>query len=129
MTVDVQTRANCNGHTKSNPPAAYYPQHTLPKDIEPDAVAAEWTTSFREYLQTNDLRPSKDVFLDESYWRDHLCFSWLFHTWHGPHEISSFHRRHQKGFQARGVTVDDGDFNPKPKIVRVDYDGDVHGIE
>ena len=111
------------------PSAAIYPQLSLPNDVKTDTVAEEWITSFRQFLQNNDICPPKDVFFDESYWRDHLCLSWDFHTWHGPDKISCFLHRQQKGCRLRQVSIDRSDLNKTPKLVPIDHNGNVHGIQ
>lgn len=68
-------------------------------------------------------------FLMESYWRDHLCLSWDFHTWHGPDEISFFLRHQQKGCRLRQASIDGSGSDKKPKLVPIDHDGSVHGLQ
>lgn len=102
------------GQKESHPPAATYPQLSLPSDVKNDTVAAEWIVSFKKFLQNRDICPPKDIFFGESYWRDHLCLSWDFHTFHGPDEISSFLRHQQKVCLIRQVSIDVSDPDKKP---------------
>jgi hypothetical protein len=115
--------------TRANLPAATYPHLSLPGDVKTEAVAAEWIASFKKFLQNKDLCPPRDIFFEESYWRDHLCFSWDFHTWHGPEKMSSFLRDLQRGCQFRQVSVDSSDPDKSPKLVPIDHNGNVHGMQ
>lgn len=119
----------CNGQRKSHPPAATYPQLSLPNDVKNDNVAAEWIISFRQFIENKDICPPKELFFGESYWRDHLCLSWDFHTFHGPDEINCFLRRQQKGCRIRQVSIDVSDPDKKPKLMPIDHNGNVHGIQ
>ena len=112
-----------------NPPTAFYPNHNLPNGVEPRAVAAEWIVRFSRFIQTEEVSPPTDTFFDESYWRDHLCFSWCFHTSHGPDEITSFLRGCQKACGLCRLSIDEDSTDKRPKIVQVDFDEKVHGVQ
>ena len=114
--------------TEHHPSAATYPHVSWPNDPETETVAAEWIVSFRQFLQ-NNVYPPKDIFFNESYWRDHLCFSWDFHTWHGPDEVSFFLRHQKKGRRLRQASIDTSGSDKKPKLVPIDHNGRLHGIQ
>ncbi|KAI1802053.1 FAD/NAD(P)-binding domain-containing protein [Daldinia bambusicola] len=119
------------GQTEVNLPAATYPSFLQPRDdVDPQEVATNWITSFERFLQSQYVHPPRDIFFEESYWRDHLCFSWDFQTWHGPEAMNSFLGRLQPGCQFRRVSMDDS-ANPdkRPQLVSVDNDGKVRGVQ
>jgi len=53
--------------------------------IDPHKEVTKWVANFNEAVKTNP--GIADLFLTESYWRDHLCLTWEFHTLHGPEKI------------------------------------------
>lgn len=129
MTSDPPGVPFRTGQRNAGPSAATYPRLSLPNEIKIDSVAAEWIASFGQFLQNKDLCPPRDIFFDESYWRDQLCLSWDFHTWHGPDEISFFLRQQKKGCRLRQVSIDERGPDKKPKFVPIDHNGNVHGIQ
>lgn len=129
MTSDPRGVPLRTGQRNAYPSAATYPQLSLPNDVKTDTVAAEWIVSFGKFLTSKDICPPKDIFFEESYWRDQLCLSWDFRTWHGPDEISFFLRHQKKGCRLRQVSTDSSDSDKKPKLVPVDHNGNVHGIQ
>lgn len=116
---------------EANLPPATYPDSLPPsEDVDPQVVVKDWIVSFEQFLQTKDVHPPRDIFFEESYWRDHLCFSWDFQTCHGPEAISSFLDHLQPGCRLRRVFIDGRDDPDKqPQLVSVDHDGKVYGIQ
>ncbi len=123
---DSQGARLCQGHY---PSVATYPHVSLPYDPKTNTVAAEWIVSSRKFLQNDDVCQPRNIFFNESYWRDHLCLSWDFHTWHGPDEISFFLRHQQKGCRLWQASIDVSGSDKKPKLVSIDHNGSVHGIQ
>ncbi|KAI1481937.1 FAD/NAD(P)-binding domain-containing protein [Daldinia eschscholtzii] len=119
------------GQTEVNLPAATYPNFLPPgDDVNPIMVATNWITSFEKFLQSQYSHPPRDIFFEESYWRDHLCFSWDFQTWHGPEAMNSFLGRLQSGCRFKQVSIDNSnDPDKRPQLVSVDHDGKVRGIQ
>jgi len=62
----------------------------LPKapkaEVDANLVATAWVESFNTSIKKGNL---SDLFLAESYWRDHLCLTWDFHCLQGPEKINS----------------------------------------
>jgi hypothetical protein len=41
-----------------------------------DKATEEWVNSFNKIIETGSFAGLKDLFVQDSYWRDHLCLSW-----------------------------------------------------
>ncbi|KAK3365104.1 hypothetical protein B0T24DRAFT_652243 [Lasiosphaeria ovina] len=79
---------------------------------------------------TVSLLAATDIFFEESYWRDHLCFSWDFHTWRGPEEMSSFLQKLGHGCRFRRVSIDNsGDPDKRPALVSADHYSNIRGVQ
>ncbi|TAQ84823.1 hypothetical protein B7494_g6857 [Chlorociboria aeruginascens] len=52
-------------------------------------IASEWVSNFNKIVIKPDLDVAdmSNLFASESFWRDHLCLSWDFHTLEGPQKI------------------------------------------
>jgi len=49
------------------------------KAVKPDEIekaTEEWVNSFNKIIKTGSFSDLKNIFLPDSYWRDHLCLSW-----------------------------------------------------
>ena len=53
----------------------------------PTAVAARWLESFSAALALGDISAAAELFLEESYWRDLLTFTWNIETMEGRNAI------------------------------------------
>ena len=90
-------------------------------NIDPQKEVTKWVTNFNEvYSKFTNVKKTHtkfkeqalllksrlgDLFLAESYWRDHLCLAWEFHTLHGPKKIVSL-LEEMKGCRIKAVAVD-----------------------
>ena len=106
---------------------ASYPQVTTEKDVDARNVALDWTKQFAEALNT-DLSAIRQLFLAQSYWRDHLGLSWDYHTLEGPDVIISFLQNAPNGCRIKAVQVDDSNDFRKPNLGAVDFNGKIKGI-
>ena len=130
MPPDQRRVPSRTGQRNSHPPTATFSQFSFPNDVKNDTVAREWILSFQQFLQTKDICPPKNIFFDESYWRDHWCLLWDFYTSHCPDEISRFMRHRQKGCRIQQVSMDLSDSAKEPKkLVPLDHNGNVHGMQ
>ncbi|KAF5971307.1 putative flavin-containing protein [Fusarium bulbicola] len=111
------------------PPAAAYPEAGLPKNINLEDVPAEWVKSFGKLIHSQDPALADDAFIQESFWRDHLCFSWDFHTLHGHREVISFLKRQRQDFLLQRISVDMDCPDKKAKLAAIDHNGKVRGIQ
>lgn len=57
-------------------------------DIAPTTKASNWLASFARALESNDVTATTGLFLDESYWRDLLTFTWNIKTMEGREAIA-----------------------------------------
>jgi hypothetical protein len=121
----------CEGGTGGHPLAAQYPQASLPGEFDIDIVAENWIRTFQCFLHKGkeEIYRLQDIFLAESYWRDHLCLSWDFHTWRGPDEITSFLQQHPEGCRLRRVSIERGPSDKKPQLAPIDHNGKVYGLQ
>ncbi|KAL8759440.1 MAG: hypothetical protein Q9199_000745 [Rusavskia elegans] len=81
---------------------------TRSEPIDPQGVATAWLDAFNHLIAGHDL-DIQDLFLDTSYWRDLLCTTWNFHTYHGLSKIMS---RHQEA-----------------NLCPIDFHGNLQGIQ
>jgi hypothetical protein len=114
----------------SIPPAIYpHASSTIPTEIESiRAVANCWILSLNRVLANNDLNAFGNLFHEESYWRDHLCLSFDFHTFHGPRNMGSFIRSHSKCSRLRRIAIDESDEYHMPAVKPLDAKGEILGI-
>lgn len=68
-----------------------------PKNI--DEIASTIIDQFNKALSTGDTQAILDLFLDDSYIRDHLALSWDFRTLKGKKNIASFLGAETKGLK------------------------------
>jgi len=81
-------------------------------------------------LKSKDYHKLSELFLEESYWRDHLAFSWTFHTLHGPSEIISFFKTHKNGCRIQGLEIDESTPFRAPHVnPAFDGAGKISGVE
>lgn len=109
-------------------PIAQWPASTKDDAVDAPAVAAKVIDSLNESLLKKDHKAVADLFLENSYWRDHLGMSWDFRTMKGRDKIISFL---DKGHHLVNVEIDmnypfkhDG-----PKLATFRGDGSSPGIE
>lgn len=90
------------------------------------SIAQQWFKTLQQVLATEPLPPFGDVFLENSYWRDHLCLSWDFRTLHRPSKIDSFFASHPHGVRIKSLAID-----PKHEVsvTTLDAEGEVKGVQ
>lgn len=74
------------------PPASWSIQPS--EASEHASIAQSWVASFSNLLSSSSTAPNRaslsNVFLENSYWRDHLGLSWDYRTLHGPSKMEAF---------------------------------------
>ena len=105
-----------------------YPEPLATPSSDPDAAAIKWTSSFNALLQAGSSDVSA-LFLKDSYWRDLLCLSWDFHTFHGPEKVASIITRQTKVWRIKSLNVDKSSEVGKPQISPFDFEGKVKGVQ
>lgn len=68
----------------SLPPATLPPPAPAPTDLTP---IKEWLTAYNKIAESPSAENISELFLENSYWRDHLCLSWDYVTAHGRSKI------------------------------------------
>jgi hypothetical protein len=101
---------------------------TVKAPTDASKVAEDWVASFNRLLASGDDTAVSNLFLDESYWRDQLCFSWDFHTLKGPSGIAAFLNEAKRGKHLASVSVDDTTEFRAPKATPIDPKGEVDGV-
>ena len=105
---------------------ARFPPANKSKPNDPSSIAKTWANAFNNSLESPE--SLSKLFLEESYWRDHLCLSWEFHTLNGPSTIESFLKKASKDCRIKSIEVDDSTPFKAPKYSPVDSKGEVDGV-
>ncbi|OQE23158.1 hypothetical protein PENSTE_c009G03595 [Penicillium steckii] len=99
----------------------------LPKTARVDSnvdskhIAQEWLSSLEVIFRSGDFSHIKDIFNEDSWWRDIISLQWDFRTIHGRGDIERFlieNRAHEP--IACFKLQEDGHFQPKLEIVKED---------
>jgi len=102
---------------------------TVPTELtELHSIAKGWLSCLSQFLNSGGETALRQSFLENSYWRDHLCLSWDFHTFHGPAEVTSFASKHPNGIRIKGINLDMKN-NQAVSVAPVDQRGDLKGIQ
>src|ERR1700709_2501799 len=73
-----------------NIPLGKFPPSCSTTPENPDQIASDIVDRLNDALAKKERQTLSDLFLENSYWRDHLCFSWDFHTITGPEAITAY---------------------------------------
>ena len=96
---------------------------------DPDSVASTWISSLNHVIQKGSTSCSlSSLFLRNAYWRDLLCLSWDFHTFHGPGQMSSFIKDRSKSWRIHTFNIDRRSDTTKPAVSSIDFAGSLKGI-
>ncbi|KAL2001313.1 hypothetical protein VTN02DRAFT_1913 [Thermoascus thermophilus] len=87
------------------------PQVTTP--LDPRAIAQRWITDLEAVLSGNDFSRLRELFHEESWWRDMLALEWNLRTIQNLDRIQDFVRRNQPRAQLSAFRLQDsGKFQP-----------------
>src|ERR1700680_5268621 len=81
---------------------------TLDRPVDPSAAGiavTKWLASFEDALRTRDTDAAVALFLDDSYWRDLIAFSWNIVTVEGPEGVRDILRQTLDRVQPAGFAV------------------------
>ena len=96
-------------------------------DVNLVEVATQWTEAFNKAISVGgDYDGLKDLFLHESYWRDHLALSWSFRTFKGPEKMAEFLKERCR---LKSVAVDRSSEFRSPKVSGFDGEGRIKGVQ
>jgi hypothetical protein len=107
---------------------ANLPESSLPKSIDPKAIASEYISRFNKTIRSADASSLKTLFCQESYWRDHLCLTWDFHTLHGPDKIHDLICK-TNGSRLHSLSLDTSSELRSPKATAVGDDGKTNIVQ
>ncbi|OAX37347.1 FAD/NAD(P)-binding domain-containing protein, partial [Rhizopogon vinicolor AM-OR11-026] len=63
---------------------------SLSPDVDVQAIASQWFSSFKEAMQSKNVPAAMDLLVDDVFWRDMLALSWDFHTFQSAPSVSKF---------------------------------------
>ena len=101
-------------------------ESALPPD--PKRVVDEWASSFSNLLRSGG-NNAATLFHEESYWRDLLCLTWDFHTFHGPKKITELLASRSPKRRIKSIQVDNSSDFRTPKLATLDYLGNIKCIQ
>lgn len=112
-------------------PTAEFPISSIEDVVHADAnqVAIEWAASFSAAVSSQDYIQLGNLFLGESYWRDHLGISWDFHTLKGPEQIINFFKTRKEGCRLKSLSIDNTNATRKPTKTTIDYYGKIPAVQ
>ncbi|KAI8961397.1 FAD/NAD(P)-binding domain-containing protein [Daldinia sp. FL1419] len=111
-----------------NIPIAQWPSTTKDENVDAPAVASKIVNSFNELLSKKDHKGIANLFLEKSYWRDHLGLTWDFRTMKGRDKIIALL---DKGYHLKDIQIDRElpAKNNGPELTSFRADGSVRGIQ
>lgn len=95
-----------------------------PENIE--EATEVWVNAFNKAIQSPDLTGLSDLFISDSYWRDHFCLSWNVHTFKGPEKMLEFLKQ---GCRLKKISVNRSTDVRKPTVTTFDGQGKIQGVQ
>ena len=85
-------------------PLANLPQcDEIQKDINPNKIIDDWIQLFNYAVSNLGAISTSDLFIDQCFWRDHLCMTWDLRTFHAREKIAPLLKH---GCRIKEVTLD-----------------------
>ena len=110
----------------ANLSTANYPETGNISDVNAEIVVTKWIAALNEALDGQQYVDLGQLFLNESYWRDQLAFSWDYRTLRGPEQIVSFF---QSGpARLKSLTIDKSSPSRQPIFSPIDFNAQVNGV-
>ncbi|CAG8262893.1 unnamed protein product [Penicillium olsonii] len=103
-----------------------FPATSSTTPADPDRIAGELIDQLNQCLSAKDSAAVSALFLENSYWRDHLCYVWDYHTIKGSGAIAAFVTGPETSSK---IEIDRSSAFRAPHAGPIDAFGDVHGIE
>jgi hypothetical protein len=107
-------------------PLGQFPETSSTTPENPDEIATEIIDQLNLALSAKDKAGTSSLFIENSYWRDHLCYSWEFHTIKGGQDISAYVTEPKI---ASKIEIDRSSALKAPHVGPIDAFGEVIGIE
>lgn len=109
-----------------NIPLGQFPATNSSAPQDPDNIATALIEKLNSSLASNDSRSLSELFIENSYWRDHLCFSWDYRTLKGREGIAKYVTGSSQSVK---IEIDRSSALKAPHAGPIDAYGEVHGVE
>ena len=107
-------------------PLGVLPQTCSTTPEDPDSVATPLIEKLNDSITKKDSASLAALFLENSYWRDHLCLSWDFRTLKGREVLAKFTVESASSIK---IEIDRSAPFKAPHTGPIDAFGEVYGIE
>ncbi|KAK9774715.1 putative FAD/NAD(P)-binding domain-containing protein [Seiridium cardinale] len=119
-----RTRQIAPGST--NLPIPAWPKDLSNKSVDAGGVATKIIGSLNLALDRGDNATVAKLFLDDGYWRDHLCLTWDLRTMKGSSKIKGFL---DAGHNLKKIEIDRSTPERSPKVAGLNPKGNLSGIQ
>ncbi|PYH88769.1 FAD/NAD(P)-binding domain-containing protein [Aspergillus ellipticus CBS 707.79] len=109
-----------------NVPVGSFPPTCTSTDVNADQLASQLVDQINAALSKGDTEAISQQFLEDGFWRDHLCLTWDFHTAKGRDSISALL---ESGRLPTKVEIDRSTPMRAPHVGPIDAFGQVTGVE
>lgn len=109
-----------------NIPLGEFPTTNSSTPGDPDRIATALVDKLNGSLASRDGRALSELFIENSYWRDHLCFSWDYRTLKGRDGIAKYVTGSSSSVK---VEIVRSSALKAPHAGPIDAYGEIHGIE
>ncbi|KAL2827370.1 hypothetical protein BDW59DRAFT_160333 [Aspergillus cavernicola] len=112
----------------TNVPTGKFPAtcKSPPATINAPTIAAAVVTKLNTALSSTSIPAILSLFLNDGFWRDHLCLTWDFRTAKGHEKIAALLT---SGTLIQSIEIDDSTAFKAPQVTAIDAFGDVMGIQ
>ncbi|KAJ5724712.1 hypothetical protein N7493_006440 [Penicillium malachiteum] len=129
--ANVQIQPSILSKDRIEPGSTDIPLGILPKTStltpeDPDGIVSALITKLNEGIAKKDNAAVAAVFIENSYWRDHLCLSWAFRTLKGSESLSKFAVESPSSVK---LEIDRSSPMKAPHVGPIDAFGEVNGLE
>ncbi|PYI03698.1 FAD/NAD(P)-binding domain-containing protein [Aspergillus sclerotiicarbonarius CBS 121057] len=108
-----------------NVPVGKFPQTCSSTDVNAAQVASQLVEKINAALTKGDVQAISNLFLEDGFWRDHLCLTWDFHTAKGKDDISNLLK---SGRLPSKIEIDSSSPFKGPYVGPIDAFGEVTGV-
>ncbi|KAJ5928712.1 hypothetical protein N7466_007668 [Penicillium verhagenii] len=129
--IDGETQLQLPSRYRVEPGSCDIPLGILPKTStstpeNPANIASALIEKLNDSIAKKDTTGIASLFIENSYWRDHLCLSWEFRTLKGAEALSKFAVESPSAIE---FEIDHSSPFKAPHTGPIDAFGEVHGIE
>lgn len=107
-------------------PLGEFPPTSVSSPENPGVIASDIINQLNESLAAKDGGNIAALFIENCYWRDHLCYSWDFRTINGAQAISAYVTEPKTPCK---IEIDHSSAFRTPHTGPIDAFGDVLGLE